>query len=119
VEGRAPALAREMHVDGEKAGSAVQGFPLGDERLAAGGPGGVQRVDQARVIFQGWARQYLVGGCGCAGVGRAQAQDGRVVEVGGSDVAAWLATVGVVGRVDGSEGVGDRWVHSIDGAREG
>lgn len=107
-----------MHIDGDKAGVTVQCFPLGDEGLPAGGPGGVQRVDQAWVVFQAWAWQYLVGGSCCAGIGRAQAQNFWVEEIRCADVATWLAAVGVVDWIDVGEGVGDRWLDSVDGADE-
>ncbi|KAI7506309.1 hypothetical protein KC367_g12 [Hortaea werneckii] len=69
----------------------LEGFPGGDERFAAVGPGVVGGVDEARVVFEFGAGEDHFGVGGAAGVGVAEADGFGVVEVGVADVAAWLA----------------------------
>lgn len=97
-DGRAAALAGEVHIDGEKGVPAIQRLPLRDERLAASFPSWVERINEAWVEAERRARGDLDGFRAGPWVGVAKAESGVVVDVGVADVAAGLAAVGVVDR---------------------
>jgi hypothetical protein len=108
-----------VHVDGKEPPRPIERLPLGNEGLPAIDPGGIQRVNQARVEPQGRTSEDLICRGGGARVRRAQAQNTWVVEICRADVAAGLAAVGIVDRVDGSKGIRGGGIDSGDGSGEG
>ncbi len=94
-----------MHIDGKETSCPVYSLPFGDQGLSAINPGGVQRINEARVELQGRAGQDLISRGSGARVGIAQAQDARVIEICRANVATRLAAVGFVSWLDVGKGI--------------
>ena len=72
-------------------------------------PRRVLGINEAGIELQARARQNFIGVRCSAWIGFDQTEDVGVIQIGSTDVATWLTTVGVIDRVNGGKGIAGGW----------